>query len=60
MNCTKTAEVMAAATPTLMSWPRDEAVTKVMPMDRITNSEAPKRMFGIFPYRAPLMIRMLK
>jgi hypothetical protein len=46
---TNTAEVIAATTPTLMSCPRDEAVTIVMPIARITSSEEPNRRFGMFP-----------
>jgi hypothetical protein len=57
---TKTAEVMAAATPTLMSCPREDAVTRVMPIDRITSSEAPNRIFGMFPYNAPFIRETLK
>ena len=54
---TNTLEVIAAATPTLMSWPPEDEVTRVMPIARITSSEAPNRMFGMFPYSAPLMTR---
>ena len=40
---------MVALSPMLMSCPCEAAVTKVMPIDRITNSEAPNRIFGMFP-----------
>jgi len=46
---TNTADVMVALSPMLMSCPREAAVTNVMPMDRMTSSEAPNRIFGIFP-----------
>src|SRR5512137_733218 len=57
---TNTADVMAAATPTLMSCPREDAVTRVIPIARMTSSEAPNRMFGMFPYNAPLITDRLK
>ena len=47
-----------AVSPMLMSCPREAAVTSVMPMERMTSSEAPKRMFGMFPYRAPFTMVM--
>ena len=41
---------MVAVSPMLMSCPREAAVTNVMPMDRMTNSAAPKKMFGIYEH----------
>jgi len=38
---------MAAATPTLMSCPREEAVTRVIPIARITNSDVLYFMSGV-------------
>ncbi len=57
---TNTADAIVAATPTLMSCPPDDAVTSVMPIEMITSSEAPKRIFGMFPYSAPFINEMLK
>lgn len=57
---TKMAELIAPLSPMLMSWPREAAVTRVIPMDRITSSEAPKRILGMFPYSTPLIRVILK
>ncbi len=40
---------IVALSPMLMSCPREAAVTSVMPIDRMTSSEAPNRIFGILP-----------
>ena len=48
------AELIAPLSPMLMSCPREAAVTRVIPMDRITSSEAPKRIFGYVPVKCPV------
>ena len=44
---TKMAELIAPLSPMLMSCLRAAAVTRVILIDRITNSEAPKRIFDV-------------
>ena len=44
-----TLPAMAMVAPTLMSCPPEEAVTRVMPMDRMTSSEALSSTETILP-----------
>ena len=46
---TNTLPAIAASAPTEMSCPPDAAVTSVMPMERMTSSDAPLRMAIRFP-----------
>ena len=48
---TNTLPAMAARAPTEMSWPPAAAVTSVMPMERMTSSDAPLRMEIRLPCR---------